>query len=432
VEIDPHPTVSPHARDRTYAEAGHRLEPYRPGDTADAMAGVRGMVPHEAEHLLRLTKMAIPMWRDEHTYDDRRINAVRLQIWNAREPRDATRWRAVHRAWSGREVFAHPSYVSLFAGQDDEPLAAFAETGSGFILYPFILRPLTAPHLRSGAASRFDIVSPYGYGGAFHSMATDVDAKEFWSAFDDFCRAHRIVSEFTRLSLFDSQRLAHPGTTQQRLVNVVRDLRAPAEEIWRDVDHKVRKNVNKARRSRVEIDVDENGDRLGDFLRIYEKTMDRRKASAGYYFPRAFFETLISDLPGLFVFFHAVRGSQVVSTELVLVSADNIYSYLGGTEEDAFALRPNDLLKFEAFRWGQTRGKSRMVLGGGHATDDGIFRYKRSFAPHGLVPYSVGMRVHDEDAYGQLVEAHRVEGRRRNPAWETAGFFPAYRQELPA
>jgi hypothetical protein len=328
-------------------------------------------------------------------------------------------------------VFAHPSYVSLFASHDDEPLAAFAETGSGFILYPFILRPLTAPHLRTAAASSFDIISPYGYGGAFQSMASDLDAKEFWSAFDDFCHAHRIVSEFTRLSLFDDQRLAHPGTTQQRLVNVVRDLRAPMDEIWGDVEHKVRKNVNKARRSRVEIIVDETGARLGDFLRIYEKTMVRRKASAGYYFPEAFFETIISDLPGQFVFFHALQGSQVVSTELVLVSVDNIYSYLGGTEENAFLLRPNDLLKFEVFRWGQAQGKGRMVLGGGHSTDDGIFRYKRSFAPRGLVPYSVGTRVHDEEAYAQLVEAHRLEGRRRNPAWATASFFPAYRQELP-
>ena len=33
------------------------------------------------------------------------------------------------------------------------------------------------------------------------------------------------------------------------------------------------------------------------------------------------------------------------------------------------------------------------MLGGGYGADDGIFRYKRSFAPHGLVPFFVGRRV---------------------------------------
>lgn len=359
---------------------------------------------------------------------------VKLEIWSARDARDRDRWQNVQAAWPTREVFAHPSYVALFAAEQDEPLAAFAETESGSVLYPFVLRPVRAPHLDPQGPTRSDITSAYGYAGAFCSRTPDhADTKQFWIAFDEFCRDRNVVSEFTRLSLFDEERLAHPGRVERKLVNVVRDLSVSEDDIWRDVEHKVRKNVNKARRSGVTIDVDTTGARLDDFLRIYTGTMARRDASAGFYYPRGFFETIIRELSGQFAFFHAMHEGRVVSSELVLASADTLYSYLGGTEESAFDLRPNDLLKFEVCRWGRTLAKKRFVLGGGYASDDGIFRYKRAFAPGGLVPFSVGTRVLDERAYAQLTLAHHREGQRRDATWQPdPGFFPSYRTSLPA
>jgi hypothetical protein len=356
---------------------------------------------------------------------------MRLEIWDARDADGAARWRRAHADWPTREAFAHPAYLSLFAGERDEPLAAYAETGSGPVLYPFILRPVATG---TPGPARFDITSAYGYAGAYRRTPVDeADAKQFWAAFDEFCRDRHVVSEFTRLSLFEQERLAHPGRVEPRLVNVVRDLRVPEDEIWRGFEHKVRKNVNKARRSGVVIEVDEVGARLDDFLRIYAGTMDRRGASAGFYFPREFFQTIVEQMPGQFAFFHALHEGRVVSTELVLVSAHTLYSYLGGTDRDAFDLRPNDQLKFEVCRWGRERAKRRFVLGGGHAPDDGIFRYKRAFAPEGLVPFSVGTRVLDEREYARLRDEHRDEGRRRDPAWRAdPGFFPAYRGDLPA
>ncbi|MEV0005016.1 GNAT family N-acetyltransferase [Micromonospora sp. NPDC050980] len=357
---------------------------------------------------------------------------VRLEIWDARDPADAARWQAVHHDWAHREVFAHPAYVRLFAGPAEQPLAAYARTERGFVLYPFVLRPVHAPHLREAGGAWTDLTSPYGYGGAFAHEVGDVEAKEFWAAFDDFCAARRVVAEFTRLSLFPEQRLTQPGRVEARQTNVRRDLRTPLEQMWREFDHKVRKNVNKARRSGVTVEVDLDGHGLDDFLRIYEATMDRRSAAAGFYFPRRFFETIVDELRGQFAFFHARHQGRVVSTELVLASGDVLYSYLGGTDRDAFDSRPNDLLKVEICRWGQERGKNWFVLGGGYRPDDGIFRYKRAFAPGGLTPFEVCTRVLDAEAYRRLEQAHLREGRRRDPAWSPAAdFFPAYRAPLP-
>jgi lipid II:glycine glycyltransferase (peptidoglycan interpeptide bridge formation enzyme) len=199
-------------------------------------------------------------------------------------------------------------------------------------------------------------------------------------------------------------------------VNVVRDLAPSANELWMDAEHKVRKNVKRARTAGVRIEFDAEGARLDDFLRLYSHTLDRNEASPRYRFPPEFFERL----PDERVYVHALLGDAVVSSELVLLSATNAYSFLGGTDKDVYAARPNDLLKWELILWLKEQGKRRFVLGGGYRDGDGIFRYKRSFAPSGLVPFYVGRRVLQRELYDEL--SARVGG--------NGDFFPAYRVDV--
>jgi hypothetical protein len=307
----------------------------------------------------------------------------------------------------------------------DRAITAHANTCTGQILYPFILREIE-PGLT-------DITTPYGYGGPFFSGDCVAAAPEFWDQFGAWARSQGVVSEFIRFSLFQDMLLPYPGEREQKLVNIVRNLDVEEEEIWRDFDHKVRKNVSKARRSDVIIEIDETGSRLDEFYRIYVGTMKRREARSGYYFPLEFFESIAAGLAGQFVFFHAVHNGIVVSTELALVSVENIYSFLGGTEESAFDLRPNDLLKYELILWAKGNGKRRFVLGGGYLADDGIFRYKRAFAPSGIIPYYVGRRIFDQTNYDRLVAAHVNAVKKLQPDWNTdPGFFPAYRVPISA
>ncbi|WBB71727.1 GNAT family N-acetyltransferase [Micromonospora sp. WMMD1128] len=359
---------------------------------------------------------------------------MNLEIWNAHDPADAARWARVHERWRRREVVAHPAYVRLFGDPAGAPMAAYARTSAGFVLYPFVLRPVDAPHLREAGAGWQDIASPYAAssGGPFQEGVSEAEAKDFWAAFDEWCRSRRVVTEFARLHVFGDRILPYPGQVRPRLPNVLRDLRVPADVRWREFEHKVRKNVNKARRSGVVVEADPTGARLDDFLAVYSATMDRRGAEETYHFSRAFLEAVIRELTGQFVFFHALHEGRVVSSELALLSADHIWSFLGGTDERAFALRPNDLLKVEMFDWAERHGRIGCLLGGGYRPDDGIFRYKRSFAPDTLLTYCTGSRVLNEPAYDALTAAHHREGVRRDPGWQPdPTFFPAYRAPLP-
>jgi hypothetical protein len=339
---------------------------------------------------------------------------VSFELWSA----DSAEWLAHWSSWPEREVYAHPGYASLYEDGQTRALCAAWRCEGGGVLYPFLLRDLRGEPFYTDAA---DTITPYGYGGAFSwGVDRDTVATDFWSVFDEWAAEQPVVSELVRFALFEDELLPYPGEREQRLVNVVRDLAPSADEIWMDFEHKVRKNVKKARRAGVEIEVDPEGARLDDFLRLYAHTLERRDAPERYRFPREFFERIHGQLTGQFVYAHALYENRVVSSELVLLSARNAYSFLGGTESDAFDLRPNDLLKHDVILWAKDAGKRRFVLGGGYSADDGIFRYKRSFAPHGLVPFSIGRRVLQPALYTELTERTGARG--------DAEFFPAYRE----
>jgi hypothetical protein len=353
-----------------------------------------------------------------------------FRILDAGDPSGLADWLEMWESWPQREVFAHPNFVALAAEDQQHALCAVGEGQGGRVLYPFILRDLTLePYWPSDVASGFDIASPYGFGGPFAwGGISESFAEAFWSAFDRWAKEKGLVSEFIRFAPFPGEVLPYPGEREQVLMNVVRDLSLTADAIQTDFEQKVRKNVRKAERSGVMIVRDESGERLEEFLAIYRHTLDRREAGSRYYFSRSYFESIRRDLAGQFMYFHAVHGERVVSTELVLVSEENVYSFLGGTIDDAFALRPNDLLKVAIIRWAQNAGKRRFVLGGGYQMDDGIYRYKLSFAPRGVTPFFVGRRIFAPVMYERLVSNRAVQGRERGEVWTpTPGFFPAYR-----
>lgn len=336
-------------------------------------------------------------------------------------PQDVEQWSEIWERWSAREVFAHPNYLRLFESEREKAACALLTSGNGTVIYPFFLRKVDTnifPNI-------CDLSSPYGYGGAVVIDGANKTAleEEFWANFDAWCAESRVVSDFVRFSLFSESLLRFPGEVEERQENVVRALDMCADDLWMDFDHKVRKNVKKAQRSGVTVDVDYDGSDFESFYQIYLETMNRRSASSRYYFQEKFFREIHRSLIGQFVYFHARHAGKIISTELILVSEQSVYSFLGGTSEDAFDKRPNDLLKYEVMVWAAKQGKKNFVLGGGYAPGDGIFKYKRAFAPDGCVPFRIGRRILNQPVYDTLVREKSSE----NSSDVPAGYFPAYR-----
>jgi CelD/BcsL family acetyltransferase involved in cellulose biosynthesis len=349
---------------------------------------------------------------------------MRHRILDAAVPADLADWLALWKRWPSREVFAHPEYVRLFARPCDRAVCAVGEDEGGAILFPLVLRPLSAEPWAAPGETRVDAVSPYGYGGPFAFGDGPRDDEAFWRAHEAWCRAAGVVSTFARLPLFDAQLPRLPSRPEPRGPNVVRALGPDLSAIWMEYDRSVRANVKAAERNGVTIEVDRTGARLDAFVEVYEHTMKRRGATGWYFFPRSFFEELVARLAGQYVFFHALHGGRVVSTELILVSREHAYMLLSGTLADAYPLRPNDLLRHSTVAWAAEQGLRAYVLGGGYEPGDGVYRHKRNFAPRGQLEFRVACLVHDEGA------ARELEARRAAAAagWAPReGYFPRYR-----
>lgn len=354
----------------------------------------------------------------------------KFEIWDAADTQGRAAWIGAWESWPDREVFAHPGYAELFASESDRVLCAAYLSGDGGVLYPFIFRPVP-DGLQTDPLSTVvaDITTPYGYGGPYAwRLSTPATSEEFWAEFRRWSDLNNVIAEFIRFDLRPEALLLYPGAKVVRSRNIVRSLDLDDDAMWMSFEQKVRKNVKKALRSGITIEVDETGEHLSQFLSLYHGTMERREAADGYYFPRAFFEAIHRELAGQFAYFHAYLAGEIVSTELVLVSERSVYSFLGGTDSSAFAFRPNDLLKHEVIRWARARGKESFVLGGGAAPEDGIERYKRSFAPDGAVDFFTGQRILAPKVYEQLVAARRAQFALEGHPWpDGTGFFPAYR-----
>lgn len=335
--------------------------------------------------------------------------------------RDRETWLDVWRA-TGREPFAHPDYVALFATPGATPVALVDEQEGGVVLLPLVLRPLP-DSLGSGT----DAVSPYGYGGPFAAGAPDW--REFYQRVLAWMKEAGVVSAFLRASLEQPPPVLEDveGFRALHLADNVRvDLTRSDEEQWRHFAHKVRKSVNKARRAELTVRITEGFADLASFLEVYASTMQRRAADARYHFDEAFFAAL-GELPGCALVADVLDpDGRVVSTELVLVSDAHYYSFLGGTLSEAFPHAPNDLLKHAVIEHGRAAGRTHYVLGGGYEPGDGIFRYKLAFDPDGVTPFHGVQLIADADLYDSIV--HRADELRGTPTPAQDAYFPAYRR----
>jgi hypothetical protein len=338
-----------------------------------------------------------------------------LEVLRASDADERARWVALLREWPGSSPACFPAYLELFARPDEEPTLLALERDGQRTVLPLLLRPVP------GSAEAQDAVGPYGYGASFDTGVESPRA-EFWDRAGSWLADNDVVSAVVRLPVVDD---APPWPFARHEVgsNIVRDIR-PWPELWADVDHKVRKNYKRAVRSALTVGFGRL-DVLDEFMPVYLATMARREAAEPFHFDDQRLGALLDEIDGRFIVAVARHDGRPLAVELCLVHGPTAYSFLGGTLEDGFPLRANDFLKCEIFRWCEGNGVRDFVLGGGlGGQEDGILRYKKSFAPHGSTGFSVGeWRVRPGD-YARLVADRSAQ----EPGWGPAsGTYPSYR-----
>ncbi|MGB0670892.1 MAG: lipid II:glycine glycyltransferase FemX [Rhodospirillales bacterium] len=344
---------------------------------------------------------------------------------------DAQGWCDVLDRFPCCEVAHSPRFARVYEEKGDGKAECLLfESNGGRVLYPFIRRPLGAlGFVPADLAQLTDIITPYCYGGFVHDAEDGPAARNllvrFRAAFEGYARETGIVSEFVRFhpllgnhqhcdDLFDAFILHRD--------NIVVDLSRSVDDLLGGCRQTVRRYIRRAKESgRIHVRLEPTPS-SAVFQDLYSRTMDRHGQRGYLNFQRDYFDILFRNLADDLLFFTASIDGEVVAGALFLRSGDTLDYFLGGSKEEHFHHHPNHLLFYECMCWGQRQGLKCLHLGGGR---DSLYYFKTGFSKE-TVPFYVGHRIHDPDAYDALVALRAASPPVLRASGE--GFFPGYRQ----
>lgn len=320
------------------------------------------------------------------------------------------------------EINFTEQYGKLYESVEDGELTIFNfENEHGKIKNMFIKRKIP---FQLENKDYFDIVTPYGYGGPVIQEAIDEEKllSEYFKAFSEYCQKNDIITEFIRFDLFENTQVRESFYGDTSLVGncIVKNLKLPIEE---DVRKKIFKDARIAKEKGVKIIMDQTGEHIDDFLKVYYSTMNRNGAKDYYYFDKSFFEQIHETMKDQFLYAFAIVDDKVIAACLILIGEERAFAFLAGTIKEFYSYHPEVLIQLTVMQWLKDRGVEKYILGGGHNGDDGIYMHKKGYARHGNYPFYIGKKIHNPLIYEKLVQLRKTIG---NMNTKTS-FFPAYR-----
>jgi hypothetical protein len=306
----------------------------------------------------------------------------------------------------------------------------FFVNGTPKILMNFFVRKIETA---IAGGPYYDVISPYGYCGPLFSNHIESETIiNFWSTVDQWYLVNNMVSEFIRFGL-NKNHLYYSGSSIKTLNNICGQI-VDEKEQWNNFKPKVRNNYRKAVQENLRHEMlylNITPEKIKAFYDIYISTMSRNIAEEYYHYNFEYFINFIAANPTSCALLMVYKENVAISTELILLNKDTMYSFLGGTLSDYFYTRPNDYLKIQAIDWGRSQGYTYYVLGGGRVDNDGLYNYKKTFFPKDpVLEYYTGRKTINHNIYQKLCEeAHLDKGDATVHLQNLAnGFFPKYRQ----
>lgn len=349
---------------------------------------------------------------------------MKLSLYNLNQTEDVHSYNKALDALEDAHPFYKVSFLDIFYDglQKAKAFVLYNESQHPLVVMPFYLREI--PFDLNKHQPYFDIISTWGYSGPLYNVSTSKEIlKRFWNLVDKWYSENNIVSEFIRFNNHENI-LEYTGQIKATM-QIVKGELLPEEILWNNYNRKVRKNINRAVREQLTTKIffkDIDKQVMDDFHRIFFHTMERTDAKSQYYNNKEKLFAFIKDFPQNVAIVLTYLENTPISSEMVLLSSDSMFSFLGGTLSDYFDLRPNEILKHNMNKWGFQNGFKHYILGGGLGQDDGIFKYKVSFFPNDAKPFFTGRKIVNQDIYNQFCE-------KTNQNLQSDEFFPMYRKQ---
>jgi hypothetical protein len=342
------------------------------------------------------------------------------------------KWQEVIKSFKYSDIYFQWGYIKPFKIHGDgEPFLFYYSDENGRAANVFFLRDVSkAEGLRGKVDCNryFDICSAYGYGGLLYE-GTNLDklAFNYSGVFNQYCLENNIISEFIRFNpLIENHKfLVNVYNIMPARKTVYIDLSKGEEFVWANLKNKNRNAIRKAMKYQIEIINGRSTELIEKLIELYKETMDREHADQYYYFEKEFFYDTLDELSENSTIFAARYNNKIISAFLILYNERYAHYHLGGNNEEAMYLHANNLLLYEASKWALERGISGFHLGGGHSDcNDNLFRFKKTFSQSEPLNFYIGKKIHDEQAYNDLINIRKKTDIRFDDSSE---YFPKYR-----
>jgi hypothetical protein len=323
-------------------------------------------------------------------------------------------WDALVTRLGGADTYLSAAYhavSALLEPTGTRPVLLHHRSDRGELALPLLLRPL--------AAGGWDATSAYGYGGPVASGEPDIAA--FVAALDAWAVENAVVTTFLRLHpLLDNAHLVHATSGLVDAGSTVAWDISPGRDLEANLHPHHRRAVRRADRAGLATTVVRRPGSLEPFRELYAATMRRQQADPFFFFPTPYWDALVQEGRALQpVLVEGRLDGELVAALLCFEGGPWLHYHLGASADAARAIGASNRLFLAAATWAQSRGMTRLHLGGGlgGAPDSPLFVFKHRFDPgSGPLPFHVAKLVHDRERYRELTGSD-----------STAGFFPPWR-----
>lgn len=322
---------------------------------------------------------------------------------------ESIRWNQLIKSFDNWDVYYLNEYArSLQLHGDGQPNLIYYESGNGRIAFVMMKNDLAqlkefSTVIQSGRY--FDWTTPYGYGGPLvQGELSEHWMTDFFKELQEYCQKNMIVSQFFRF---------HPLLQNQDVLKGVSEIRQIKKTVYIDTSDKEvifknmtpnnRNMVRKAKKNGVQIIFD-HGERIREFQKIYESTMQRNHAEDYYYFGEEYFDYLVDEMRDYTIYFYAIYEGRPISASIFFYNRQYMHYHLSGTLQEYRNLASTNLLLSEAANWANDHGIARLHLGGGVEAEDSLLSFKKHFNRSGLTDFYIGRNIFLPEVYDELVE----------------------------
>jgi lipid II:glycine glycyltransferase (peptidoglycan interpeptide bridge formation enzyme) len=235
------------------------------------------------------------------------------------------------------------------------------------------------------------------WGGPLVKNNDLIQLNRILKAYTDKIKKKAIYTQFRNIRKWtDAERgvFEKNGFIYEAHLDIIVDLKKEEDELWKNIDSKGRNKIRGAGKAGTVVEVKNDMASLQESYKILSSVYQRAKLPLPSF---DFFSNLYnvsSETRGLKIF-TAIYEGKIIGCRLALVYKDIIYDFYTGAYAEYYNKYPNDVIPWEIFKWGKSKGYCHFDFGGAGKPNEpyGVRDYKMKFGGE-LVEYGRFVGVH--------------------------------------